>query len=36
VDLANPELEWSPAALGDDSGVIGAASLARAAVICGV
>ncbi len=29
----NPELTWVPAALGDDSGVVGAASLARAMVI---
>jgi len=29
----NPELVWKPAALGDDSGVIGAATLARASVI---
>jgi glucokinase len=29
----NPELTWVPAALGDDSGVVGAASLARARVI---
>ncbi len=29
----NPDLAWVPAALGDDSGVVGAASLARAAVI---
>jgi len=29
----NPELAWVPAALGDDSGVVGAASLARAMVI---
>jgi glucokinase len=29
----NPELAWMPAALGDDSGVVGAAALARAAAI---
>ena len=29
----NPELRWLPAALGDDSGVVGAAALARAHVI---
>ena len=29
----NPDLAWIPAALGDDSGVIGAAALARAASI---
>ena len=29
----NPDLAWMPAALGDDSGVIGAAALARAASI---
>jgi glucokinase len=29
----NPELTWVPAALGDDAGVVGAASLARAMVI---
>ncbi len=29
----NPGLSWVPAALGDDSGVVGAASLARAMVI---
>ncbi len=31
----NPELSWVPAALGDDSGVVGAAALARASVIAG-
>lgn len=31
----NPELRWVSAALGDDSGVVGAASLARAMVIAG-
>lgn len=29
----NPELAWLPAALGDDSGVVGAAALARSTVI---
>jgi glucokinase len=29
----NPDLRWVPAALGDDSGVVGAAALARAHVI---
>ncbi len=29
----NPELKWVPAALGDDSGVVGAAALARATTI---
>lgn len=31
----NPELAWVPAALDDDSGVVGAASLARALLISG-
>ncbi len=31
----NPELRWLPAALGDDSGVVGAAELARAGVVAG-
>jgi glucokinase len=31
----NPTLSWAPAALGDDSGVVGAASLARATAISG-
>ena len=31
----NPDLAWVPAALGDDSGVVGAAALARATVIAG-
>ena len=26
----NPDLTWTPAALGDDSGVVGAAAIARA------
>ncbi len=29
----NPDLSWVPAALGDDSGVVGAAALARATVL---
>ncbi len=29
----NPEVRWVPSALGDDAGVVGAAALARAAVI---
>ncbi len=29
----NPDLIWAPSALGDDAGVVGAAALARAAVI---
>ena len=31
----NPDLRWVPAALGDDSGVVGAAELARALVVSG-
>ena len=31
----SPELAWVPAALGDDSGVVGAAALARAALLTG-
>ncbi len=31
----NPNLAWAPAALGDDSGVVGAATIARAGVISG-
>lgn len=31
----NPDLSWVPAALGDDSGVVGAAALARARLIAG-
>ncbi len=31
----NPELAWVPSALGDDAGVVGAASLARALVVRG-
>ena len=31
----NPELAWVPSALGDDAGVVGAASLARAMVVHG-
>ena len=31
----NPDLQWLPAALGDDSGVVGAASLGRAKVLSG-
>ena len=31
----NPDLAWLPAALGDDSGVVGAASLGRAKVLAG-
>ncbi|MGB3737502.1 MAG: ROK family protein [Ilumatobacter sp.] len=31
----DPDLSWVPASLGDDSGVVGAASLARARVIAG-
>lgn len=31
----HPDLTWVPAALGDDAGVVGAAALARAAVIAG-
>ena len=31
----NPDLRWVPAALGDDSGVVGAAALARATVLAG-
>lgn len=31
----NPKLSWAPAELGDDSGVVGAASLARALVLSG-
>jgi glucokinase len=31
----HPDLSWVPAALGDDSGVVGAAALARATVLAG-
>lgn len=31
----NPELAWLPSALGDDAGVVGAATLARAQVVAG-
>ncbi len=31
----NPNLTWTPAALGDDSGVVGAASIGRASVLAG-